>query len=141
MNWIVIKGHQVASGQALNCPRIGGSVSRQLPLMEKQWLLTSHLFPGTLNISLECSEVIYPEFAEFDFIIDWRFPEKPTHFRLHKLIITYQWIDYQGWSYRKIYPVGYISIHSQPINVIEVLAPKIEWIYYGCSIKLKFCSI
>jgi len=141
MKWKVIKWHQVASWQAFNCPWIGWSVARQLPLMKKQWLDIFNLFAGTLNISLEYDKVVYPDFAEFDFIIDWRFPEKSTHFRLHKLIITYNWIDYEGWSYRKIYPDGYISIHPQPINVIEVLTQKIEWIYYDCPIEVKFCSI
>jgi hypothetical protein len=96
------------------------------------------MFPWTLNIAVIGEKIKYPNFAEFDFIIDWRSPDKPTHFRLHKIIISYKGNDYIAWSYRKIYPEWYIYIHPQPDNVIEILAPKIENIKYGDKIEFKF---
>ena len=67
MKWTLIPGHQVASGQAKNCPRSGWSVARQLPVMATYWLYVTNLYPWTLNISLECEKIEYPETCEYEF--------------------------------------------------------------------------
>lgn len=138
MRGILIQGHQVASGLAADCPWPGGSVARQLPLMGCQGLPVHSLFSGTLNVALERADVPYPDDAEYDFSIDWRAPDKPTHFRMHQLFVSFKGLRYKGWSYRKIYPVGYVSLHPQPDNVIEILAPKIENIQYGDTVRVEF---
>lgn len=138
MQGTLIQGHQVASGLASNCPWPGGSVARQLPLMGLHGVPVTRLFSGTLNVALACREVPYPEQFEFDFVLDWRAPDKPTHFRLHRLIVEFAGRRYQGWSYRKIYPDGYVSIHPQPANVIEILAPQIDGIQYGDRVSVAF---
>jgi hypothetical protein len=136
----VIKGHQVASGFAVDCPWPGGSVARQLPLMAQHGVPIDGLFAGTLNVGLEVGEVPFPDTAEFDFVLDWRAPDKPTHFRLHALTIEFGNARYPGWSYRKLYPPGYVSIHPQPNNVLEVLAPPIIGIAYGSRVGVRFAS-
>ena len=97
-----------------------------------------NLFSGTLNVALEGNRVPWPEAFEFDFILDWRHPDPPTHFRLHPLRLQYQGQHYAGWSYRKLYPLGYVSQHPQPENVIEILAPRLEGIGYGDHLLVAF---
>jgi hypothetical protein len=106
--------------------------------MAEQGLDVSDLFNGTLNLALDCDTVPYPEDASFDFIIDWRAPDKPTHFRLHRLSIIFGGNYYTGWAYRKLYPLGYKSLHPQPANVLEVLAPYILGICYDDSVEVAF---
>lgn len=138
MQGILIQGYRVASGLAKNCPWPGGSVARQLPIMAQFGVPVHNLFSGTLNIELDCECVPYPDDAEYDFEIDWRAPDKPTHFRLHRLSVLFNGHTYQGWSYRKIYPADYASLHPHPLNVIEILAPKIPGIEYGHSVQVLF---
>ena len=136
----IIRGHQVASGLASDCPWPGGSIARQLPLMAKLGVPVGSFFAGTLNVALDSESVMYPEDAEFDFVLDWRHPDKPTHFWLHALRLGFNEREYLGWSYRKMYPLGYVSLHPQPPNVIEVLAPFIPGISYGSRVQLRFLA-
>lgn len=123
---------------AADCPWPGGSVARQLPLMARHGVPVDELYAGTLNIALDCTDVPYPSQFEFDFVLDWRSPDKPTHFRLHALKVYFEGAEYLGWSYRKIYPEGFVSRHPQPSNVIEILAPKVSGIQYGDAVSVKF---
>lgn len=138
MKWTLVPWYQMASWTNPNCPRLGGSVARQLPKMATYWLDVSKLYPGTLNISLDCEKIVYPEFAEYEFTIDWRNPEPPTSFKFHKLIVKFNWKEYEGWSYRKIYPEGYISNHPHKPNLLEIVAPKIEGISYWDDVEVFF---
>lgn len=134
----VVRGHRIASGLAANCPWPGGSIARQLRRMGRTGLDVGSIFPGTLNVALTTETVDYPEEADFDFVLDWRHPDKPTHIRLHAVVLQVKEREYDGWAYRKLYPAEYVSLHPQPDNVIEVLAPFIPGIAYGCPVTLRF---
>lgn len=140
MSGRVIQGHRVASGLAEDCPWPGGSVRRQLPLMALHGVPVDDLFAGTLNIALDRPAIPWPDWAAFDFILDWRPPDNPTHFRLHPLMLRVAGETTRGWSYRKQYPPGYQSRDPQPDNVIEVLAPKMAHVSYGTPLQLCFVA-
>ena len=49
----VIKGHQVASGKAIDSPFSAGTIALQKPLFKKLGLDLSQMFNGTINLAIE----------------------------------------------------------------------------------------
>jgi CTP-dependent riboflavin kinase len=132
---ILIKGHQVASGIAKNSPYSQGTIAMQTSFFKKRGIDLTHLFPGTLNVSL-APRLFKVEKPKYTFRkVKWN-PEYPAEdFSFSGCEIIIRENIYSGWIY---YPHPETKIgHFQDESIIEIIAPKIDNLNYGDRLDLK----
>ena len=131
---IVKSGHQVASGIGENNPYEKGTIEMQLPFFRDLGLDLSGFFLGTINIDLAPHkfEVVQPRYTFRN--LKWHSDYPAEDFSFSPCAISFQGQKYQGLVY---YPHPETKIgHFQDAFTIEVIAPFIESIKYGSTIKL-----
>ncbi|MFA3792703.1 hypothetical protein AB6T38_16475 [Aliiglaciecola sp. SL4] len=132
----VIKGHQVASGSGTDSTYPTGTIEMQKPFFKDLGLDLSQCFNGTLNVQLAVSgfKILHPSFCFEN--VTWAQGFNPETFSFVKCQITFQGQNYSAWVY---YPHPETkTLHFQQSNLIEILAPPIDNIYYGDQITLDF---
>jgi len=108
----------------------------QTPYFKNLGLDLSHLFQGTLNLSIESNtfEVITPEFTFRN--VHWAEGFPPEDFSFSSCEINYRGRGYQGYIY---YPHPETKIgHFHSSSLIEVICEAIDGIGYGDSVELRY---
>ena len=130
----VVKGHQVASGQAINCPYPSGTIAMQSFYFKALGLDLTPYFPGTINLDIspnqfDCTD---PTFR-FD-KVKWA-PDVPAeNFSFFACRLQVHQLSYSGFVY---YPHPETKVqHFQTQSVIELLMPWVEGLKYGHVVKV-----
>lgn len=134
VNGIVIPGHQIASGTALDSPYPKGSIELQIPFFAQQGLDLSSCFKGTLNIDISplSFRIIKPDFKYEHLKWIEGFPAETFSFVACSL--EFKQIMYPSFVY---YPHPETkSQHFQSTSTLEILAPKVPNISYGEQVSL-----
>lgn len=136
--WITLqgqlkKGYRVASGPSKAYPEYG-SIEKQKPYFKTLGLNLDHVFNGTLNVSIKPYEF---EMAGPEYIfkhVKWTELTNAEDFSFSGCRIMFHEKEYDGWVY---YPDPMTKKdHFQDKSTVEVLAPFIEGINYGDTLKI-----
>jgi hypothetical protein len=141
--WIILKGrlrkgYRVASGPSKAYPEYG-SIEKQKPYFKTLGLNLSHIFNGTLNISIHPYEFEMKK-PEYKFKkVKWTGLTNAEDFSFSRCKIKFRGREYNGWVY---YPHPETKKdHFQSKSTVEVLAPFIEGIKYGNTVEISFNSV
>ena len=137
--WIqgeIQQGHGVASGKNAQSPYPNGTIAMQAPFFTDLGLDLFNFWPGTLNISFKPLEVVLsnPDFTVEN--MSWTNLHPPETFSFWKVkLCRLDDCVVEGLIY---YPHPETkSRHWQAASTLEVLAPWIENLDYGCPLKIK----
>ena len=137
--WIqgeIQQGHGVASGKNAQSPYPNGTIAMQAPFFKDLGLDLFNFWPGTLNISFKPLEVVLsnPDFTVEN--MSWTNLHPPETFSFWKVkLCSLDDCVVKGLIY---YPHPETkSRHWQAASTLEVLAPWIENLDYGCPLKIK----
>jgi hypothetical protein len=133
---ILVKGHQVASGQALDSPYPYGTIEKQISLFKDLGLDLSDFFRGTLNISIvpKTWTMLNPQWT-FPHL-EWTDLHPPETFSFSACQVRFNQCSYDSWIY---YPHPKTKKrHFQAPSLIEIIAPPIEGIKQGEIIQIAY---
>ncbi|TVQ22999.1 MAG: hypothetical protein EA367_02945 [Leptolyngbya sp. DLM2.Bin15] len=133
---IIACGHKVASGSASDSPYPRGTIEMQAPFFEKLGLDLTNFFKGTLNVSISPStfRLARPEFTFRG--IEWTDRHPPEDFSFSRCRILFKDAKHDGLIY---YPHPETKKrHFQNPSIIEIIAPLIPEIEYGCRIGVEY---
>jgi hypothetical protein len=133
---VVERGHQVASGSALNSPYPHGTIAMQAPFFQALGLDLKGYVQGTLNISIspKVFQLIYPEFTFR--AVEWTDRHPPEDFSFSRCRTLFRGAGYDSLIY---YPHPETKKRNfQASSMIEVLAPNIPDIHYGCRVEIEY---
>ena len=132
---ILSKGHQVASGKAINSPFPEGTISMQIAYFLEKIPALSECFLATLNVDIQPKtfSLIHPTYTFQN--IKWSQEYAAEDFSLTPCTIIYDDKEYASFHY---YPHPETKIgHFHNDSILEVIAPYIEGIQYGDLLKLQ----
>jgi hypothetical protein len=132
----VERGHKVASGTAFDSPYPRGTIAMQTPFFKALGLDLAEYFQGTLNISISprTFQVIQPEFTFPK--VEWTDRHPPEDFSFSRCRVLLQGTSYEGLIY---YPHPETKKRNfQSPSILEVVAPPIPDIDYGCQVLLEY---
>lgn len=134
----VTAGHGVASGKADDPRYPKGTLGQQWPLFEAAGIPLDGLFPGTLNLSVapQTFQLIKPRYTLSG--VSWSDHHPPEDFFFSPCRIIFEDIPYSALLY--IPSPETKAEHFQTPDVLEVLAPLIEGITYGATVRLEVRS-
>ena len=134
-DFVLVKGHQVASGLA-NDPRFfTGTIATQLPFFQALGLNLDNYHRATLNAQFDCKEVVLNHIDYHFEQVKWH-PDMPAEdFRFCRCHVLSADRLYPGIIYHPL--VNTKTEHFQPKNHLEILAPFITNINYGDVLSLK----
>lgn len=134
----VVKGHQVASGNAHDPRFPQGTIAAQFPFFKALGLDLSSFHLATLNAQFNC-HVIDLKLYDYQFKqVKWhqQMPAEDFSFCRCQILAngeTYQALVYQPQVVTK-------TEHFQPKNQLELLAPFIAHVKYGDYLALEISS-
>lgn len=134
----IVEGHGVASGRAQNSPYPHGSIQMQAPFFKEAGVDLSDCFLGTLNLSVAPFEFEFhsPQVTVYD--VCWTDQIPPEHFSFSPCRIHALGQVVEGWIY---FPRPETkTIHFQPADMVEVIAPKIEGLKPGDAVQFDYLS-
>ncbi|MBE9140142.1 hypothetical protein IQ254_23580 [Nodosilinea sp. LEGE 07088] len=133
---IVERGHRVASGTALESPYPQGTIAMQTPCFKALGLDLTGYVQGTLNISIS-PQVFQLTQPEFTFrAVHWTDRHPPEDFSFSRCRLLFQGVGYDGLVY---YPHPETKQRNfQAPAVVEILAPHIPGIQYGCRVEIEY---
>ena len=134
----VVKGHQIASGNASSLPFSAGTIALQKPFFKQLGLDLSAMFDGTINVavkSLSNLDELSLRKPDYRFEhVKWTNSWPAEHFDFYACQFTYQNKCYPAFIYQ---PKTETKVgHFQPSNVVEVIAPFIDGLSYGDELEL-----
>ncbi|WP_371185086.1 hypothetical protein [Thalassotalea maritima] len=131
---IIVKGHQIASGKARDCPYIGGSISQQLPFFKRIGIDITGLYSGTINIDISPYQLALTHPDQQIEKLAWYPGVEPETFSFCHCSLAFAERCYQALIY---YPHPETKpAHFHPAHIVEVLAPYIDGIAYGQKVWL-----
>lgn len=133
---ILERGHQVASGSALDSPYPAGTIEMQTPFFRALGLDLSSYFPGTLNVSISphTFQLINPELTFRQ--VEWTDRHPPEDFSFSQCRVVFQGSAYESWIY---YPHPETKKRNfQAPSIIEIIAPKIPGIQDQCRVEVEY---
>ena len=136
VNGIVGRGHQVASGSALDSPYPAGTIEMQMPFFKALGLDLSDYFAGTLNVSISphTFQLTNPELTFRQ--VEWTDRHPPEDFSFSRCHILFAGSAYNGWIY---YPHPETKKRNfQTPSTIEIIAPKIVRLGYGDRVEFEY---
>lgn len=133
--FIVIKGHRVASGLA-NDPRFPlGTIKAQTAHFKKLGLNISQFYPATINAKFIGESVTLNQYEYFFKQVNWHSEMPAEDFKFFRCTIIKETKEFPALIYQP--QVDTKTEHLQPKIQLEILAPYIENIIYGDLLKLK----
>ncbi|MGF1570197.1 MAG: hypothetical protein ACFCVD_19360 [Nodosilinea sp.] len=133
---VVVEGHRVASGQAVNSPYPEGSIAMQVPLFKALGLDLTKMQAATLNISLRPHSFRLIRPAHTFRQVAWTDRHPPEDFSFCPCVVIFRQKAYEGWVY---YPHPETKIrHFQDNTLMEVLALPIAELGYGSLVTLGY---
>lgn len=130
----VTKGHQVASGNALDARFPNGTIAAQKPNFKALGLDLADYFPATINAEFHCKKVILTQ-PNYSFTkVKWHQQMPAENFKFYNCQILTENQAYSGLIYQ---PQIETKIeHFQSENIIEILAPYISNLRYGDKLHI-----
>lgn len=138
IDFIVVKGHQVASGKANNSPYPKGTIAMQAPYFAQAGIDLTEFEHATINIALNIKAIAL---KHYDFQVrqlKWFHKIPPESFGFIKCQLIFGENTYDGLIYH-VEPETKVD-HQQPPNVLEILAPRITPLSYGDSGTIKIAT-
>ena len=133
---VLVSGHGVASGQSTTSPYPGGTIALQQPFFAELGLDLSDCWPGTLNLSVAPLELRLRDPDHRFPLMEWTDRHPPETFSFWRIqLLTPDDAAVDGWIYQPD-PTTKIR-HKQPLNVVEVLAPRLQGISPGVSLQFR----
>ena len=131
---VVIKGHQVASGQTKDSPFPKGTIEMQVKSFAERGLDISGFYWGTINVSIAPKTFVLknPELELLD--VKWSKDWPAENFRLTSCSLSFQGKNYQAMIYQPD-PTTKVG-HFQDDSTLEILAPFINNLTYGSLLTL-----
>jgi len=130
---IVVSGHQVASGKARRSPYPDGTIKMQTPHFLALGVDLRNFYAGTLNVSIAPylftlnPPITLPQ-------VKWSAKHDAETFSFVPVEIAWQQQRFDGLIY---YPHPETKInHFQNPSVLEVLAPPLPDMTYGCAVSI-----
>lgn len=136
---VVERGHKVASGVALDSPYPRGTIAMQIPIFKELGLDLTSFYQGTLNISIfpNTFQLVKPAFTFRR--VEWTDRHPPEDFSFSPCRILLQDVRYDCFVY---YPHPETKKRNfQNPSIIEILAPFIPEIGYGCKVEIEYNSL
>jgi hypothetical protein len=133
---IIERGHKVASGSASDSPYPQGTIVMQAPFFRELGLDLTGFFPATLNVSIRphTFQLVKPEFTFRR--VEWTDRHPPEDFSFSRCRVWFQETKYDCLIY---YPHPETKKRNfQNPSIIEILAPLIPGIEYGCRIEIEY---
>lgn len=136
INGVVVKGHQIASGNNPDSPYPKGSIEMQLPFFKSLGVDLSNCHPATLNIKLAANSFNIVK-ADFRFEnLKWTSLIPAETFSLVACTLRFRDDEHDAWLY---YPHPETKpAHLQPVNVVEVITKYVPAIEYGENVAIGF---
>ena len=140
---VLLKGHGVASGQALSSgavqttPYPQGTIAMQSPFFSELGLDLSPYWPGTLNLSLAPSELhlSHPDFCFRN--LEWTHLHPPETFSFWRIRLRFVGNNDATVPGLVYWPHPETkSRHWQNLSTLEILAPYISHLYLGQTVEL-----
>ena len=140
---VLLKGHGVASGQALSSgelpasPYPQGTIAMQSPFFSALGLDLSPYWPGTLNLSFAPSELhlIRPDFCFRN--LEWTHLHPPESFSFWRIRLRFVGNNDATVPGLVYWPHPETkSRHWQNLSTLEILAPYISHLYLGQTVEL-----
>ena len=136
VNGVVERGHQVASGSALDGPYPAGTIDMQMSFFRGLGLDLSDYFAGTLNISISPNtfQLVNPEFTFRQ--VEWTDRHPPEDFSFSRCRVVFQGSGYDSWIY---YPHPETKKRNfQDPSILELIALPIPGISYGDRVEIEY---
>jgi len=132
---VVVAGHGVASGRAVDSPYPQGTIAMQMPFFKALGLDLSACWPGTMNVSIAPTtwQLLQADHC-FDHL-QWTHLHPAETFSFVRLALLGWHGHVNAWLYRP-HPETKAA-HHQSTSVLEILAPRIEGLAYGDSVTLE----
>jgi hypothetical protein len=131
---VLVKGHGVASGRAIDSPFPAGTIEMRAPFFTSMGINFEHIFYGTLNVSIApCSFTIKkPEYTFKD--IKWSAKHAAETFSLSPCVLIVNDKSYPCFVY---YPHPETKIgHFKDNTVLEILSEFIPNLPYDSKLTL-----
>jgi hypothetical protein len=138
LNGIVVPGHGVASGCAVDSPYPQGSVAMQMPFFAARGLDLSACWAGTLNVSIApLSWSLLRAAYRFD-NLEWTHLHPAETFSFVPLHLIWRGQRTAAWLY---YPHPETkAAHHQSASIMEIIAPRLESLHYGDKVGLEYAA-
>lgn len=134
----VVKGHQVASGNAHDPRFPQGTITAQLPFFKALGLDLSSFHPATLNAQFNCNAIVL-KLYDYQFKqVKWHRQMPAEDFRFCRCQVLANGQSYHALIYQP--RVVTKTEHFQAKNQLELLAPFIADVKYGDCLALKIPS-
>ena len=136
---IIECGHEVASGNASNSPYPGGTIKMQVPFFKELGLDLTSFFKGTLNVSISPNtfQLVKPELTFRG--VEWTDRHPPEDFSFSRCQVLFKDTKYDCLVY---YPHPETKKRNfQNPSIIEIIAPQIPGIHYGCRVEVEYNSL
>lgn len=130
----LVRGYQVASGQAKDARFPHGTINAQRPFFKALGLNLAGFYAGTLNLKFAC-KAVYINDADYYFRnVKWHNTLPAEDFKLSYCQLIVNNSDYKALIYQ---PQAATKIeHFQADNQLEILAPYIDDLKYGDELYL-----
>ena len=131
---VLVAGHKIASGQALDGPYPAGSLAMQKPFFRSLGLNLDGFYEGTLNISIAplIFTMVHPRYTFPQ--VAWTTLHPPETFSFSRCGLHYGQRTWPGWIY---YPHPETKkAHFQDPSVIEIIAHFMSGIQEGDPVEL-----
>lgn len=136
MEGVVVRGHGVASGRAVDSPYPGGTIALQAPHFAVRGLDLAGLHPATLNVDIAPATYTLrgPRRTYRD--VRWTDVHGPETFSFLACLLDRPGDPrrHRGWVYHP-HPETK-PMHEQPATVLEVLMPHLPALGYGDVVTL-----
>lgn len=134
-NFIVVKGHQVASGKAGDARFPDGTIKAQVDKFKALGLSIEAFYPATINAKFFGK---YITLNQHDYLfkqVKWHTDMPAENFKFLRCFILKGSNEIPAFIYQP--QIETKTEHFQPANQLELLAPYIEDIHYGELLTLK----
>ncbi len=132
---VVQAGHRVASGQAEDGLYPQGSIVMQTPFFLARGLDLRPFHPATLNISIAPRSFVLRAPALTFRQVAWTALHPPEDFSFSRCRVHFEGHGYSAWIY---YPHPETKArHFQAPVVLEIIAPFIQGLGYGCRVVVE----
>jgi hypothetical protein len=135
---VVVRGHGVASGQAVGSPYPQGSVAMQMPFFKARGLDLGDCWAGTVNVSIAPHTWALLQADHCFERLAWTHLHPPETFSFARLQMLWRAKSIGAWLY---YPHPETkAAHHQNASVMEIIAPRMDGLAYGDAVALQYAA-
>tara|TARA_R110002049_G_scaffold47591_1_gene136768 strand:+ start:251 stop:691 length:441 start_codon:yes stop_codon:yes gene_type:complete len=134
-NFIVVKGHQVASGKAADARFPVGTIKAQADRFKSLGLSIEECYPATINAKFTGKRISLNQHDYLFQQVKWHNDMPAENFKFLRCFILKGSNEIPAFIYQPQSETK--TEHFHPANQLELLAPYIEDIHYGKLLTLK----